>query len=388
MTDNTTLDQPVVLAEAAFGRCELRTSTVEGDQIHIHAKSLIGDRIDHDLGWYDPAGLMRRLAHFVSAPKPADGSLGVDGDGRLWLYREWGRNGNGGWVLHENNGLRQRSAGRTAEYVATHFRGFTRLHPLHIPTVSPDLIAERIRVGEDTYLPAVNVVAWMTAAAAAVAKAKSVNAVHWADVAGEIERLAAAPSVEQIAHAVYLHGMWATGSGGVCTAPDCDWTSDLLGVDRRDAFNAHVGEVIRSLYGSEEPNDPEMWAMKWKRDAEKAGVRAKAAESQVYANGDEIVKLTAALLAAEEHIAALNREYVAKVATYETQRAVLNADAQARETSHAAEETRQAWGTARAAVERPCSCGSPTATALTPGEWIDHRPDACRIMRAATNGEG
>ena len=50
-------------------------------------------------------------------------------------------------------------------------------------------VVERVRVGEDTYLPAVNVVAWMTAAAAAVAKVKGVNAVHWADVAGEIENL-------------------------------------------------------------------------------------------------------------------------------------------------------------------------------------------------------
>lgn len=28
-----------------------------------------------------------------------------------------------------------------------------------------------------------------------------------------------------------------------------------------------------------------------------------------------------------------------------------------------------------------CSCGQREAHSLTPGEWIDHQPDACRIMR-------
>lgn len=47
---------------------------------------------------------------------------------------------------------------------------------------------------------------------------------------------------------------------------------------------------------------------------------------------------------------------------------------------------------ARAAVEaetseEPCSCGSRGSYSLTPGEWIDHQPDVCRIIRAETSEE-
>lgn len=125
----------------------------------------------------------------------------------------------------------------------------------------PGSVVERVRVGESSYLPAVNVVAWLNAAAAAVAKAKCVDMVHWADLATEVEHLAAAPSVEQIARSIYLHGLHVpeapTTFPATCTAPDCEWSTSLTDhVDRRDAFHAHVAEVIRALHGTPEEERP------------------------------------------------------------------------------------------------------------------------------------
>lgn len=33
-----------------------------------------------------------------------------------------------------------------------------------------------------------------------------------------------------------------------------------------------------------------------------------------------------------------------------------------------------------------CSCGSREAYSLTPGEWIDHQPDVCKIVSAEEQG--
>ena len=92
---------------------------------------------------------------------------------------------------------------------------------------------------------------------------------------------ATAPSVEQIARAVYLHGLSVPHAPSVlppvCVAPDCDWSSDLKGVDLRDAHNIHVGEVIRALYGT--PADDTLtttWA-----EAKRLAERAEKAEAEV-----------------------------------------------------------------------------------------------------------
>ena len=65
----------------------------------------------------------------------------------------------------------------------------------------------------------------------------------------------AAPSVEQIARMLYLHSLHVPEAPTTllpsCTAPDCEWSTSLTGlVDRRDAYYAHVAEVIHALYGT------------------------------------------------------------------------------------------------------------------------------------------
>ena len=71
----------------------------------------------------------------------------------------------------------------------------------------------------------------------------------------EVTAEPAAPSVEQIARVIYLHGLHVpeapTTLLPACTAPDCQWSTNVSGhVDRRDAHNAHVAEQIRALYAT------------------------------------------------------------------------------------------------------------------------------------------
>lgn len=250
-----------------------------------------------------------------------------------------------------------------------------------------------------------------------------------------------APSVEEIARVIYLHGLHVpeapTALPASCVAPECTWASDLKGIDLRDAHNAHVAEVIRALYAGH-TLDSLLDARRKKiaeLEAEVARLSALAANKQTVIDEDradakrnrelhaaEVADLKHAVAlevdrtndanqradqlaarvqkleaeaalfehvieAADERIATLLRLDAADADLHQADTALTEAEELFDAATAADLETASALAQAKAklreatAEEKPCSCGSRNAYAMTPGQQIVHRADGLCFIK-------
>ncbi|MFE6645687.1 hypothetical protein ACFVJS_03930 [Nocardioides sp. NPDC057772] len=256
-----------------------------------------------------------------------------------------------------------------------------------------------------------------------------------------------APSVEEIARVIYLHGLHVpeapTTLPASCVAPECTWASDLKGIDLRDAHNAHVAEVIRALYAGHALDS--LLDTRRKKiaelEAEVSRLTALAANKQTVIDEDRADakrnrELHAAEVADLKHAVALEvdrtndanqraDELAARVRKLEAEAALfehvieaaderiatlLRLDAadddldQAETALSEAEklfdaatqadlETASALDQAKAKLReaaaegKPCSCGSRNAYAMTPGQRLVHQADGPCFIQFVVDAE-